>query len=245
MLTLAALASTVRHQRACCYSATLSAGARSHWSSLTRATQLYRLRGAPCICLTCRRVWDISWGWDNLDETVWLVSLLSCFVCGTLTECQPACLASAPLPITRQPHGASASVFICVSSCVFPLGRAARSNAFVCCVAVQGVNGHYKKVTVWGRKDSIVYRHSPCSWRWTTMVSSLSLRSCISAYVVYVHSEVLYEVKNPTRILTRDLHSVIYSVSNVGGPHRDWSISCSALIPQSNKFWNMHWIEPR
>ncbi|KAI3373721.1 hypothetical protein L3Q82_022309 [Scortum barcoo] len=35
-----------------------------------------------------------------------------------------------------------------------------------CC---DGVNGHSRKVTVWGRKDSIVYRHSPCSWRWTTM----------------------------------------------------------------------------
>ncbi|XP_078121399.1 transcription factor SPT20 homolog isoform X5 [Sander vitreus] len=40
---------------------------------------------------------------------------------------------------------------------------------YVFCVAVQGVNGHFGKVTVWGRKDSIVYRHSPCSWRWTTM----------------------------------------------------------------------------
>lgn len=28
-------------------------------------------------------------------------------------------------------------------------------------IAVQGVNGHFRKVTVWGRKDSIVYRHSP------------------------------------------------------------------------------------
>lgn len=45
---------------------------------------------------------------------------------------------------------------------------------YICRVAVQGVNGHSRKVTVWGRKDSIVYRHSPCSWRWTTMVSFIS-----------------------------------------------------------------------
>lgn len=61
---------------------------------------------------------------------------------------------------------------------------------YICRVAVQGVNGHSRKVTVWGRKDSIVYRHSPCSWRWTTMVSF------ISPYSVDTRSEVLYKMKH-------------------------------------------------
>lgn len=71
-------------------------------------------------------------------------------------------------------------------------------DQYVCCVDVQGVNGHYRKVTEWGRKDSIVYRHSPWSWRWTTMVSLLSfLCICTGHLQLYwylpdsVHSKIL------------------------------------------------------
>lgn len=41
------------------------------------------------------------------------------------------------------------------------------------CFPLQGVNGLSRQVTVWGRKDSITYCHSPYCWRQTTMVSSL------------------------------------------------------------------------
>lgn len=115
---------------------------------------------------------------------------------------------------------------------------------YVCCVAVQGVNGHSRKVTVWGRKDSIVYRHPPCSWRWTTMVSLISFWSCLSTYSVDIHSEVLYQIKYPTRNPHQNLHSLFCSPLI-------WEFSLGlicfyfTLTPQSNTFWNMHWIEPR
>ncbi|KAI4814103.1 hypothetical protein KUCAC02_003310 [Chaenocephalus aceratus] len=52
------------------------------------------------------------------------------------------------------------------------------------CVSDDGVNGHFRKVTVWGRKDSIVYRHSPCSWRWTTMQQVLEYALDRAEYIV-------------------------------------------------------------
>nr|XP_020505791.1 transcription factor SPT20 homolog isoform X4 [Labrus bergylta] len=55
-----------------------------------------------------------------------------------------------------------------------------------CCFAgtFRGVNGHSRKVTVWGRKDSIVYRPSPCSWRWTTMQQVLEYALDRAEYIV-------------------------------------------------------------
>uniref|UniRef100_A0A3Q2WGE6 SPT20 homolog, SAGA complex component n=1 Tax=Haplochromis burtoni TaxID=8153 RepID=A0A3Q2WGE6_HAPBU len=54
----------------------------------------------------------------------------------------------------------------------------------LCCVAVQAVNGHFRKVTVWVRKDSIVYRHSARSWRWTTMQQVLEYALDRAEYIV-------------------------------------------------------------
>ncbi|XP_027886967.1 transcription factor SPT20 homolog isoform X6 [Xiphophorus couchianus] len=48
----------------------------------------------------------------------------------------------------------------------------------------QGVNGHSRKVTVWGRKDSIVNCHSPCSWQWTTMQQVLEYALDRAEYIV-------------------------------------------------------------
>ncbi|XP_043995956.1 transcription factor SPT20 homolog isoform X12 [Gambusia affinis] len=48
----------------------------------------------------------------------------------------------------------------------------------------QGVNGHSRKVTVWGRKDSTVNCHSPCSWQWTTMQQVLEYALDRAEYIV-------------------------------------------------------------
>ena len=162
MLTLAALASTVRHQRACCYSATLLTGLRVTESLLNWAARFYRLWDTLCTYLRCSSTESIRQKDEtSKDETVSLVCLLSCL-----------CVASDWVPARL--FGLSAVLLtrlcICVSGSIFCL-----FDLHVSCVAVQGVNGHFRKVTVWGRKDSIVYRHSPCSWRWTTMVSFIYL----------------------------------------------------------------------
>lgn len=100
---------------------------------------------------------------------------LQLLVCG-IAECQLDDLASALLPACQQ-HTECISMNVPVI-CVFVFSS--RCLRVLCCVAVQAVNGHFRKVTVWVRKDSIVYRHSARSWRWTTMVSLISVSSFIS-----------------------------------------------------------------
>lgn len=79
----------------------------------------------------------------------------------------PGCFSTGVYLISCEPHGAFVVFVYASSALVWPW-----CEQLVCSIDVQVVNGHYKKVTEWGRKDSI-YRHSPWSWRWTTMVSFL------------------------------------------------------------------------
>lgn len=181
------LASTVRHQRACCYPATLWAA--SHQSSLTWATQFYRLWDILCMCLLC---WIMLKYTQRMKELWWNCFARQVFFAVCVWHLIDWCQAiwhrycSYNLPVKT-----SVYVLMCIyflTCCVH----------HVFCVAVQGVNGHFRKVTVWGRKDSIVYRHSPCSWRWTTMVSFIYFRLFISIHSVDIHSTVLffYKVKH-------------------------------------------------
>ncbi|XP_078786914.1 transcription factor SPT20 homolog isoform X12 [Oryzias latipes] len=52
------------------------------------------------------------------------------------------------------------------------------------CFPLQGVNGLSRQVTVWGRKDSITYCHSPYSWRQTTMQQVLEYALDRAEYIV-------------------------------------------------------------
>lgn len=162
MLILARLASAVRHQRACCYWATLITGLTviivyqhelpDFLDSVTcyefiRKTGTFKIEASD---------------WTTYKIKLSPVSLLGVW---HLMECHPGYLASI-ISFSPVIHTAHFYYFI---HRVHLFGCASCDTCAVLLCRVWMVTlGRWQ----WGRKDSIVYPHLPWIWRWTTMVRS-------------------------------------------------------------------------